>query len=134
MNCRARERVPMEGGATCAAAVATWALVRICGDVLSGVAASRRHPACHFLRHSHLVALVGLLIGALLRLDTLGIGVCVSMERVIFLLPSVWGVGTLVGVCTLGTCCMLGVPGGPAVSSKQSGCVCMWACVASMIR
>jgi hypothetical protein len=124
----------MEGGATCAAAVATWALVRIRGDVLSGVAASCSHTGCHFLRHSHLVALVGLLIGALLLLDTLRIGVCVSMERVILLLSSVWGVGMLVGVCTLGTCCMLGVAGGVAVSSKQPGCVCVWACVVSMIR
>ena len=76
----------MEGGATGAAAVATWALVRIHGDVLSGVAASRSCTARRFLRCSRLVALVCLLIGALLLLGTLGIGVCVSMERVILLL------------------------------------------------
>ncbi len=40
----------MEGGATRAAAVATWALVRARGDVLVGVAALRSHAArCAFL-------------------------------------------------------------------------------------
>ena len=115
----------MEGGATRAAAVATWALVRICGDVLSGVAASCSRTACHFRRRSRLVAPFGLLIGTLLLLDTLGIGVYVSMERMILLLSSLWGEGTLVGVCTLGTRCMLQVAGGVAVSSKRSGCACM---------
>jgi len=39
MDCRARDLVLMAGGATRAAAVATWALVRAQGDVRLGVAA-----------------------------------------------------------------------------------------------
>ena len=78
------------------------------GAVLIGVAALRSRTARPFLRHSRLVESVGMLVGALLLLGTLGTGVCVSMERVILLLSSIWGVGTLGGVCTLGTCCMLG--------------------------
>ena len=41
LDCRTRDLVLMEGGATRAAAVATWALVRARGDVLVGVAALR---------------------------------------------------------------------------------------------
>jgi hypothetical protein len=94
------------------------------GAVLIGVAALRSHTACRFLRHSRLVELVGMLVGAPLLLGTLGTGVCISMERVILLLSLIWGVGTLGGVCTLGTFCMLGVAEGVAVSSKQSGRAC----------
>ncbi len=79
------------------------------GAVLIGVAALRSCTACHFLRRSRLVELVGMLVGAPLLLGTLGTGVCISMEYVILLLSSIWGVGTLGGVCTLGTCCMLKV-------------------------
>ena len=103
------------------------------GDMLSGVAASCSRTACHYLRCTRLVTSVGPLIDFLMLLGTLGIGVCVSKERVILLLSSLWDVGMLVGVCTLGTCCMLGVVGGVVVSLKRSGCACMWACVASMI-
>jgi hypothetical protein len=115
----------MEGGAPQAAAVATWALVHMRGDVLIGVAALRSHTACRFLRCSHLVELVGMLVGAPLLLGTLGTGVCVSMECVILLLSSIWGVGTLGGVCTLRTHCMLGVVEGVAVSLKRSGRACI---------
>ncbi len=73
------------------------------GDVLIGVAALRSRTACRFLRRSRLVELVGMLVGAPLLLGTLGTGVYVSMdERMILLLSSLWGVGTLRGVCTLG--------------------------------
>ncbi len=41
-----------KGGATQAAAIATWALVRAQGDVLFGVAALRSRAARHFLMHS----------------------------------------------------------------------------------
>ena len=41
LDCRTCDLVLMEGGATRAAAVATWALVRARGDVLFGVAALR---------------------------------------------------------------------------------------------
>ena len=88
LDCCARDLVLMEGGATWAASVATWALVCTQGDVLIGVAAFCSHTACRFLRRSQLVEsvgmLVGLLVGALL-LGTLGTGVCVSMEHVILL-------------------------------------------------
>ncbi len=115
----------MEGGVPWAAAVASWALVRIRGDVLIGVAALRSRTACHFLRRSRLVELVGMLVGAPLLLGTLGTGVCMSMEHVILLLSSIWGRGTLGGVCTLRTHCMLGVVEGVVVSSKWSGRACI---------
>jgi hypothetical protein len=94
------------------------------GAVLIGVAALHSRKAHHFLRRSRLVESVGILVGAPLLLGTLGTGVCISMERVILLLSSIWGVGTLGGVCTLGPCCMLGVAEGVAVSSKWSGHAC----------
>ena len=115
----------MERGATWAASVATWALVPTQGDVLIGVAAFCSHTACRFLRRSCLVESVGMLVGLLVGatlLGTLGTGVCVSMERVILLLTSIWGVGTLGGGCTLGTHCMWGLAEGVALSLKHSGC------------
>ncbi len=134
----------MEGGATRAAAVATWALVHTRGDVLVGVVALRSSAARCFLMRSRLVESVGMLVGVTL-LSTLGTDGCASMKRVILLLSSVWVAGTLGGVCTLGTCgmlgvctlgtrCMFGVAKGVATSSKRSGRACTWACVASMIR
>jgi hypothetical protein len=114
----------MEGGATQAASVATWALVCTRGDVLIGVAAFRSCTARRFLRRSHLVELVGMLVGLLVGaplLGTLETGVCVSIEHVIFLLTLIWGVGTLGGGCTLGTCCAWGLAEGVALSSKCSG-------------
>jgi hypothetical protein len=133
----------MEGGATWAAAIATWALVHTQGDVLVGVAALRSRAARRFLMRSRLAELVGMLVGVTL-LSTLGTDGRASMEHVILLLSSVWVVGTLGGVCTLGTCgmlgvctlgihCMLGVAEGVATSSKWLGRACTWPCVASMI-
>jgi hypothetical protein len=144
LDCCARDLVLMAVGATWAAAVATWALVRTRGDVLVGVAALRSRAACRFLMHSHLDESVSMLVGVTL-LITLGADGCASMELVILLLSSVWVVSTLggictlrthcmLGVCTLGTHCMLGVAEGVATSSKWSGRACTWACVASMIR
>ncbi len=144
LDCHARDLVLMEGGATQAAAVATWALVRTQGDVLVGVAALRSRAACRFQMHSHLAESVGMLV-VITLLSTLGTDGRVSMERVILLLSSVWVAGTLggvctigtcgmLGVCTLGTCCMLGVAEGVATSSKWSGRACTWAFVASMIH
>ena len=57
-----RDLVRMKGGATHAAAVATWALVRARGDVLGGVAALRSRAACCFLMCSCLAELVGMLV------------------------------------------------------------------------
>jgi hypothetical protein len=114
----------MEGGANQAASVDIWALVRTRGDVLIGVAAFCSRTACRFLRRSHLVELVGMLVGLLVGaplLGTLGTGVCVSMEGMIRLLTLIWGVGTLGGGCTLGTHCMWGLAEGVALSLKHSG-------------
>jgi hypothetical protein len=128
----------MEGGATQAAAVATWDLVCAQGDVLVGVAALRSRAARRFLMRSHLAKLFGMLVGITV-LCTLGTVGCASMEHLILLLSSVWIVGTLggvcmLGVCTLGTCCMLGVAEGVATSLNRSGLACTWAFVAFMIR
>ncbi len=134
----------MEGGAIWAGAIATWALVCTRGDVLVGVAVLCSRAARRFLMHSCLAESVGMLVGVRL-LSTLGTDGHMSMEQVIHLLSSVWIAGTLGGICTNGTCgmlgvctlgtrCMLGVAEDVATSSKRSGCACTWACVASMIR
>ena len=73
---------------------------------------------------------VGLLVHALL-MGTLGNGVIMFIERVILLLASVWGMGILAVVCTLGTHCTGGVS--VAMCSNRSGCAFICACVASTI-
>ena len=78
----------MEGGATWAAAVATWALVCTQGDVLVGVVALRSCAARRFRMCSCLAELVIVLVGVTL-LSTLGTDGCASMERVILLLSLV---------------------------------------------
>jgi hypothetical protein len=72
----------MEGGVTWAAAVATWALVCMRGDVLVGVAALRSRVAHRLLMRSCLAESVGMLVGVTL-LSTLGTDGHASMERVI---------------------------------------------------
>jgi hypothetical protein len=84
LDCCACDLVLMEGGATWAAAVATWALVRTQGDVVVGVAVLRSRAARHFLMRSHLAELVGMLVGVML-LSTLQTDGRASMERVILL-------------------------------------------------
>jgi hypothetical protein len=84
LDCRTRDLVLMEGGATRAAAVATCALVRAQGDVLVGVAALRSLAVCRFLMRSRLAELFGVTV-----LCTLGTDGCDSMDRVILLLLSV---------------------------------------------
>ena len=79
----------MEGGATCAAAVATWALVCMQGDVLVGKVALRSRVARRFRIRSRLAELVVLLVGITL-LSTLRNDGCMSMKRVILLVSSVW--------------------------------------------
>jgi hypothetical protein len=69
--CCARDLVLMEGGATQAAAVATWALVHARGDMLVDVAALRSRAACCFLLRSRLAELIGVMVGVSL-LCTLG--------------------------------------------------------------
>ncbi len=66
LDCRACDLELMEGGATQAAAVATWALVCTRGDVLVGVAVLRSRAAHRFLMHSRLAELVGMLVGVTL--------------------------------------------------------------------
>ncbi len=53
----------MEGGATWAASVATWALVHARGDVLFGVAALRSRAARCFLMRSRLAESFGMMVG-----------------------------------------------------------------------
>lgn len=84
MDCRARDLVLMAGGATRAAAVATWALVRARGDVLLGVAALRSRATLRFRMRSRLADSVGMFIGVT-SLRTLGTDGCAIMERVILL-------------------------------------------------
>ncbi len=118
----------------CAATVATWAHVHKRGDVLIIGSALRSHAACRFRTHSRLMepvgGAVGLLVGTLL-MGTLGNGVVMFIERIILLLASVWGMGILAVVYTLGTCCTGGVS--VAVCSNWSGYAFICACVASTI-
>jgi hypothetical protein len=133
----------MEGGATCAAAVATWALVHARGDVLFGVAALRSRTTCRFRMRSRLADSVGMFVGVT-GLCTLGTDGCASMERVILLSlllvvgafggTCTLGTRDMLGVCTLGTRCMFWVVEYVATSVRRWGCACTWAFVASMIR
>ena len=75
---------------------------------------------------------VGLVAGLLL-LGTLGTGVGMFIKCITLLL-SVWGMGTLVVVCTLGTCYHCKVSVGVAVCSNRSGCAFICTCIASTIR
>ena len=96
----------IEGGATWATVVATWALVCMRGDVLISVAALHSHMALRFLRGYCLFKWAGMAVGVLVDaplMGTLVTGVGKSMVCVILWLPSIWGVGTLGGVFTLGT-------------------------------
>ena len=87
LDCCTHALVLIAGGATRTAAVATWALVRVQGDVLVGVAALRSCAAHRFLMRSCLAKSVGMLVGVTL-LCTLGTAGCASMECVILLLLS----------------------------------------------
>ena len=144
MDCRARDLVLMAGGATRAAAVATWALVRARGDVLVGVAALCSRVTLCFQMCSRLADLVGMFVGSTI-LCTLGTDGCAIMERVILLLSLLLVAGTvggtcnlgtcdMLGVCTLGTRCMLWLVEDVAASSNWLGRACTWAFVTSMIR
>ncbi len=104
LDCRTRVLVLKEGGATRAAAIATWALVCARGDVLFGVAALRSLTIRRFRMRSHLA------------------GTCTLRTR------------DMLGVCTPGTRWILWVVEDVATSAKRSGCACTWAFVASMIR
>ena len=84
MDFCARDLVLMAGGATRAAAVATWALVRARGDVLLGVAALRSRATLRFRMRSRLADSVGMFVGGT-GLCTLGTDGCAIMERVILL-------------------------------------------------
>jgi hypothetical protein len=100
------------------------------GDVLIvGSVLCSRAARC-FRTRSHLMesvgGAVGLLVGALL-MGTLGNGVVMFIERVILLLASVWGMGILAVVCTLGTPCSGGVS--VAVCLNRSGCAFICASV-----
>ncbi len=83
LGCCARDLVLMEGGVTRAAAIATWALVR-----LVGVAALYSRATLCFRMHSRLADSVIVLVGVML-LSTLGTDGCASLEHVIHLLSLV---------------------------------------------
>ncbi len=132
--CRTRDLVLMEGGATRAAAVATWALVRAQGDVLISVATLRSRTTHCFRMRSRLADSVGMFIGVT-GLCTLGTGGCTSMERVILLVSLLLVAGTfggtctlgtrdMLGVCTLGTRCMCWVVEDVATFARRLGCAC----------
>jgi hypothetical protein len=141
-NCHVRERVFEEGGTTWAAAVATCTqvLMRLFG--LVGVTALRSHVSCRLRWRFHLdgsaANVVGLLLGLMMvatkgalmgltvgvSVGTLGIGACGYMEWVICLLSLVWGMRTLGGACTIGTCCVLQILSRVMVSSNLWGFVC----------
>ncbi len=151
-ECCMHERVFTEGGAACAAAVATCAqvLMRVVG-LVGGTALCSRDAGCLPWRSRlddsainvvglqlDLVvvatrgALIGLTVG--IMVGTLRIGACGCMDLVIRLLSLVGGMGMLAGAFTLGTCCVLQKWSGVLVSLNQWGFVCTCACAASTIR
>ncbi len=83
LDCRTRDLVLMAGGATLAAAVATWALVRARGDVLLGVVALRSHTTLRFRMRSRLADLVVMFVGVT-GLCTLGTDGCARSWNVLF--------------------------------------------------
>ena len=112
--------------------------------MLLGVAALRSRATLRFRMRSCLADSVGMFVGVT-GLCTLGTDGCAIMERVSLLLSLLLVAGTVGGTCTLGTCDMLGVctlgthcilwvVEDVATSAKRSGCACTWAFVASMIR
>ncbi len=112
LDCHACKRVLNARGATCAAAIATWTRVRMHGDVLIDGSVLCSRAARRFQTRSRLMKLVGwavaLLVGALM-MGTLGNGVVMFIKCNILLLASVWGLGILAVVCTLGTHCTGGL-------------------------
>ncbi len=105
LDCWARKHVRRAGAAACAAAVARCVRVLICGGVVIVMVALRSRAVRCFCTRSCLVASMGLAVGlhvGTLMLGTLGTGAIVVIELVILLVSFVWGMGSLVGVCTLG--------------------------------
>ena len=97
-------------------------------------AALRSRATLRFRMRSRLADSVGMFVGVT-GLCTLGTDGCASMERVILLLSIVLVAGTfggtctlrtrdMLGVCTLGTHCILWVVEDVATSAKRSGCAC----------
>jgi hypothetical protein len=121
LDCWARKRVRRAGGAACAAAVARCACVLMRGGAVIVVVLLRNCAIRRFCTRSRLVAsvrmAVGLHMGALM-LGTLGTDAAIVIERVILLVSFVWGMGSLVGVCTLGACCICIESVGVAVVSS----------------
>jgi hypothetical protein len=146
------ERVFEEGGAACAAAVATCAQVLMLAIGLVGGTALCSCDACCLRWHLHfdnsainvvglwqdsvMVAMQGALIGLTvgIMVGTLRIGACGCMDCVIPLLSLVGGMGMLAGAFTLLTCCVLQKWSGVIVSSNLWGFVCAHACAASRIH
>jgi hypothetical protein len=134
LGCCVCKHVINAGGAICAAAVATWVCVCMRGDLFIVASAlcscAARCFQTWFCLMESVGGAVGLLVGALL-MDTLGNGIVMFIKRVILLLASVWGMGILAVICTLGTHCTGGISF--AVCSNWLGCAFICACVASTI-
>ncbi len=121
MDFQTRKRVCRARGAAYAAAVARCVRVVICGGAVIVVVPLRNRAVRCFCMRSHLVASVGLAVGlhmGALMLGTLGTGAVVVIERAILLMSFVCGMGSLVGVCTLGACCICIESVGVAVVSS----------------
>ncbi len=92
LDCCVCKRVLNARGATHAATVATWACVRMCGDMLIVGSVLCSCAARRFRMRSRLMesvgGVVGLLVGTLL-MGTLGNGVVMFIKCVILLLASV---------------------------------------------
>ncbi len=82
LDCHACKRVINAGGATRAAAIATWACIRMHGDMLIVGSALHSCAARRFRARSHLMELVGgavgFLVGALLMAPSEMVSSCSS--------------------------------------------------------
>jgi len=134
LDCRVHKRVLNAGGAICAAAVATWACVLMCGGVFIVDSALCSCAARWLHMCSRLMVSVGGVVGLLVdALGTLGNGVIMFIEHVIGLWSSLWGMGIFTVIWTLKTCCVGGLSVCVAMCSDLSGCALICACDASTI-
>ncbi len=121
LDCQARKHVRRAVGAACAAAVVRCARVLMHGGAVIVVVVLRNRAVRCFCTCSRLVASVGMAVGlhvGALMLGTLGTGAVIVIERIIRLVSFMWGMGSLVGVCTLGACCIFIESVGVAVISS----------------
>ena len=97
----------------------------------------RRRAVRHFCPHTRFVGWVdrsGILLVISSGLGNLGTGGDMLIVRVILRFILVWGRGMSAVVCTLRTCCPLGLSVGVAACLNHLGCAYMCACVASTMH